>query len=312
MKKTFLFFILIIINSYIYSQSAEEYDKLAHNKMELKDYQYAMVLITKAIELDNKNQWYYLRQAEIEFNLTGPSEAIKIIRSAILLNKKESEPYNRAGTYYSSAGITDSAIAMYNYAIKFAKNDTLKNAYISNRGAAKYSNRDFEGAVIDFENVLIFNPEDIGALLNASSGYSELGMVNKAIDALKKIIAIDPGFIGSYGNLGFIYSELDSLDLALKYFNKVSELDPNDAVNYNNRGNNYYKKGDYINALKDINLSIKMYPSNSYAYRNLALVYIAMNKINEACTALSFANDYGFEKQYGTEVSELIKKHCKK
>jgi tRNA A37 methylthiotransferase MiaB len=72
-----------------------------------------------------------------------------------------------------------------------------------------------------------------------------------------------------------------------------------------------YKKGDYVNALHDINLSIKMYPTNSYAYRNLALVYIALNKMKEACTSLGYAMNYGFEKRYGPQVSELFMKYCK-
>lgn len=312
MKKSLSTFLLTILISFSFAQTAAEFDKMADKKMELKDYQYAMVLINKAIALDAKNKWYYLKKADIQFNLSGPAEAIKIVKTAILLDTKEAESYSRAGTYYSSAGWADSAIDMYNTAIKFAKNDTLKNYYISNRGAAKYGIRDFEGAVKDFESVLAFNPNEIGALINVSSAYSELGMVNKSIAALEKIITIDPNEPGSYGNLGFIYSDLDSLDLAIKYFNKVCELDPNDAINYNNRGNNYYKKGDYVNALKDINLSIKMYPTNSYAYRNLALVYIAMKKMNEACTALAYARENGFDQRYGPEVSDLIKKYCGK
>lgn len=311
MKKLLLILLQIMHCSFLICQTAEEFDNMAVKKIEIKDYNYAMNLIDKAIVLDNKNQWYLLRKAEIQFAISGPIDAIKIVKSAILLNKNEAEPYSRLGQYYSSVNMIDSAIEMYNEAIKLAPNDTLRNCYIVNRGVTKNGSRDFEGAVKDFETVLSFDPQNIGALINVSSAYSELGMINKSIEALKTIITIDPKEPASYGNLGFIYSDLDSLDLAIKYFNKMNELDPNDAINYNNRGNTYYKKGDYVNALKDINLSIKMYPTNSYAYRNLALVYIAMNKMSEACNALSFASNYGFEKNYGAEVSELIGKYCK-
>ncbi|HEY0031304.1 MAG TPA: tetratricopeptide repeat protein [Bacteroidia bacterium] len=312
MKKPLLLALLVCSISFSFSQTAEEYNDMAIKKTESKDYQYAMGLINKAIALDPKNQWYYLRKAEIQFELTGPMDAIEIVRSAIAIDKKESEPYNRAGGYYSSSGMGDSAITMYNRAIRYAENDTMKFTYIMNRGTAKSAIRDFEGAVKDFEEVLAYNPVDIAALNNVAACYDEVGLPNKTILTLKKLLALDPTFLGSYINLGFAYSNMDSLDLAISYFNKAVELDPNEGVIYNNRGYVYYRKGDLTNALKDINYSIKLYPTNSYAYRNLGLVYIAMNKTTEACAALNYAKDSGFEQRYGPEVGELIRKHCKK
>jgi tetratricopeptide (TPR) repeat protein len=312
MKKSLLIVLFASIVSVSYSQqTAEEFNDMAGKKMELKDYQYATVLINKAIALDKKNQWYLLRKADIQFSLTGPVDAIITAKAAIALDKKIAEPYNRLASYYDSGGMGDSAVMMYNEAINRAENDTAKNSYIMNRGTAKLGMRDFAGAVKDFEITLAFDPSNIGALNNISSGYAELGMTNKSIASLEKIIKLDPTFIGPYINLGFTYSDLDSLDLALKYFNKAVEMDPKEPLVYNNRGYVYYKKGDYASALADINYSIKMYPTNSYAYRNLALVYIAMKKMEEACTTLDYAREYGFEKRYGPEVEDLIKKYCK-
>ncbi|HET8964005.1 MAG TPA: tetratricopeptide repeat protein [Chitinophagales bacterium] len=301
-----------MVQLFSFSQTAEEFDSLSQKKVEQNDYQYAMVLVNKAIEKDSKNQWYYLHKADIQFKLSGPADAIKIIQSAILLDPKNPEPYNHAGVYYDSGGIIDSAIIMYNLAIANATNDTSRYAYILNRGVAKSSKRDFEGAVIDFETVLNFDPENIGALNNISPCYRQLGMPLKGIVCLKKIIALDSTFIGTYINLGFVYSELDSLQLSISFFNKALELDPGEATTYSNRGYVYFKMGDHTSALRDINRSIQLYPTNSYAYRNLALVYIALDKPTEACAALSYALNYGFEQRYGAEVSQLINRYCKK
>jgi tetratricopeptide (TPR) repeat protein len=293
------------------SQTATELSDMAQKKLEMKDYQYALVLIEKAIAKNDTNQWYYLTKAEIEFKLYGSKQALKSVFKAISINRKSPEPYSRAGSYYSSRNITDSAIYMYDHAIKYAPDDSSKNNYLLNRGSAKESVRDFEGARADYEKVLQFNPNDIAALNNIAGVYSELGMQRKGITYLKKIISLDPTFIGPYVNLGFIYSEMDSLDLALNYFNKALAIDAKEALVYNNRGYVYYKKGNYASALKDINYSIELYKSNSYAYRNLALVYIATKKKTETCDALRYAESYGFKDNYGDEVDELIKKHCK-
>ncbi|MCF8295921.1 MAG: tetratricopeptide repeat protein [Saprospiraceae bacterium] len=308
MKKIIVFF--LIISSLSYGQRASEFRDMAKEKIAQKDYQYALVLIEKAIALNDTNQWYYLTKSEIQIKLYGSREALKSINQAININNKRAEPYNRAGSCYLAVNIIDSAIIMYDLAIKYAENDTAKYSYIANRGSAKYRNRDFLEAIKDFEKVLEFNPQDIAALNNAANVYAELGKRDKSIECYKNIITIDENFIGSYINLGFNYSEMDSLDLSIEYFGKAIEMDSTQALIYSNRGYTYYKKGDYTNALKDINYSISLYPGNSYAYRNLALVYIATNKMDEACTVLGYALDYGFEKNYGNEVSELISKYC--
>lgn len=293
------------------AQSAKEYADMSDGKVNVGDYKYALVLINKAITLNDTNQWYRMQRSDIEFKLYGPREAINSILKAIPLNRKQAEFYNRAGSYYGSGGIIDSAIYMYNLAIKYATNDTAKYGYIQNRGAAKIGSRDFEGAKLDFEKALEFNPRDIASLNNIANIYDELGQKNKAILTLKKIIKLDSTFIGAYANLGFCYTDMDSISLAFQYFDHAIKLDPKDGSVYNNRGYAYYKMKNYTAALKDINHSISLYPSNSYAYRNLALVYIATNKKSETCETLKYAKDYGFEQWYGPEVNKLIAKHCK-
>lgn len=276
------------------------------------DFQYAMVLIEKAIALNDTDAWLLLDKAQVEFELNGPLYAVDVVNEAIALDPKFGEAYNRSGSYYESAGMIDSAIFMYDKAITFALNDTAKHSYILNRGTAKGGRQDFKGALADYEEVLKFNPNDISVLNNIAPVYRQLGMPDKAIASMKKVIALDSTFIGPYINLGFLYSKFDSLEMAIQFFDKALTIDPNEALVYNNRGYVYYQLGDYGKALKDINHSLTLYPTNAYAYRNLGLVYIGQGNMNEACMALRYALDYGFTQRYGNEVEELSAKHCKK
>ena len=303
--------IFIFLSVTLSAQTAKEYADMASAKMENKDYRNALAFIDRAIQLNDTNQWYLMDKADIELHLYGSRDAINTILKAIPLNRKNAEVYNRAGNLYGSGGLIDSAIYMYNFAIKYAKTDTAKFGYLQNRGTAKIGNRNFEGAKQDFEKALEFNPNEIATLNNIAGIYDELGEKNKAINTFKKIIKLDSNFVGGYVNLGFCYAEMDSAALAITYFNKALELEPKDGLIYNNRGYAYYKLKNYSAALKDINYSISLYPTNSYAYRNLALVYIATNKMSEACETLKFADYYGFEQRYGDEVKNLRAKHCK-
>lgn len=310
----YLSFILlwVFLIPFARAQTAEDFFEKAKIQEEKKDFQYASILIDKAIQLDDTNMWYWLEKADIQLNLDDSYLAIESIRKAIAIDSTQPEPYNRAGSYYQNRGIIDSAINMYDMAINLAPNDSSRFSYLHNRGSAKVSERDFEGGRLDYESVLKFDPNDIATLNNIASVYRQLDMPYKAIECLEKVISIDSLFIGPYINLGFAYSKLDSLDLAIKYFDKATEIDPDQPLIYSNRGYVYYKKGDYTKALTDINKSLEIYPTNAYAYRNLALVYLKTNNMQEACTVLDYAQYYGFTQRYGNEVEELINEHCKK
>lgn len=312
MKKLLLIFFIAGFICPAQSQTAAELAEMSSRKAAAKDYRGALTLINKAISLNDTNQWYYMDKADIEFSLYGLRPALMVLSQAKAINRKNPELYNRMAGYYMGVNMNDSAVSMYNVAIKMADTDTLKKNYLLNRGAAKENMRDFKGAVEDYEQVLAFNPNDLAALNNAAAAYDDLGRTDKSIAYLKKVIVIDPTFIGPYVNLGFIYSGMDSLDLAIRYFDKALSYEPGEALSYNNRGYVYYKKGDYKNALKDINHSLELLKGNSYAYRNLALVYLATQKSSEACDALETAKRFGFAENYGPEVDELIQKHCRK
>ncbi len=312
MKQLTICFFLIFISNCIFSQSSEDFFELAKKKEAQKDYQYASVLIDKAIQLNDTNSWYWLAKSEIQLHLKEPYLALTYIKKAISIDTTDAEPYNRAGSFFESSDLIDSAIYMYNIAIKFAKKDTIRYSYINNRANARTAIRDFEGARVDLESALSFDPNNIGVLNNIANVYAELGENKAAIHTLERLISIDSLFIGPYVNLGFIYSDMDSLDLSIRYFNKGLTIEPDNAVVFNNRGFAFYKMHEYAKAMSDINKSISLYPTNSYAYRNLALVYIATDKLYEACKALNYASEYGFTSRYGTEVDELMDKYCKK
>ncbi|MCR9252843.1 MAG: tetratricopeptide repeat protein [bacterium] len=297
--------------TFIFAQSYEDYERKSDEKYKEGDYQYAMVLINKAIQLNDTSVRLLLKKSDLEFELSGPREAFAIAKSASDLDKSNPMPYNQMATFYNSGGLIDSAIAMYNKAIELANSDLEKYMYISNRGTAKLGMRDFEGAAEDFEIVLEYDSMNFAALNNIFSVYQELGMFDKAINSLEKVLAIDSTLTGPYVNLGFLYSSMDSVELAISYFDKALEIQPNEPLVFSNRGYAYYQLGEYQKAFSDVNRSLELYPSNSYAYRNLALIYLATDSNEEACRALKYAYAYGFTQRYGSEVEDLLRKHCK-
>jgi tetratricopeptide (TPR) repeat protein len=312
MRILFLIVKLLLMGCHLFAQSGEEFYEKALQKEKQNDLPYASLLIDKAIGMEPGNIWYVLKKAEIHIGLKQYQEAVASISAAIAIDTTFSESYNFAGRFFSSGGFFQEAIEMYDQAIHYAKNDTLRHSYIMNRGTAKSVYMDYENALKDFEQVLAFNPESIGCLNNTAQTYVKLNQPQKAIETFKKVISLDGSFIGPYINLGLLYTELDSLDLAIEYFNQALEISSEEALLFSNRGFAYYKLGDYRLALRDVNKSLSMYPSNSFAYKNLALIYFALGKNEEACSALDYAEYYGYAKFYGQEVNELKSSKCTK
>ncbi|MEM9023138.1 MAG: tetratricopeptide repeat protein [Bacteroidota bacterium] len=291
-------------------QDVESLLEMAGQKIEQGDLQYAGTIIDKAIALDSTDHWLWLTKAELLFEAYGTPEAMEAVMKAQEIAPDSSEVYNFAGLFLGSGGFTDSAIIMYNQAIALAQNDTLKHSYILNRGWAKMGHRDFDGARVDYNTVLDFDPNNIAALNNLGMIYQELRQNELTIKTLKRIIAIDSASGFSYANLGFTYANMDSLDLAIRYLNQALEMGVDESMVLNNRGYAYYRKKDYQQALEDINASIAGYPTNAYAYRNLALVYIDLEQFDEACRTLQYALYYGYTSRYGDDVEQLVKTHC--
>ncbi|HPS83490.1 MAG TPA: hypothetical protein PLA88_04180, partial [Bacteroidales bacterium] len=139
----------------------------------------------------------------------------------------------------------------------------------------------------------------------------ELGKDDDVFKYLFRVIEIDSTFYGAYINIGFKYQLMGSHDKALEYFDKALVYSTDDPLLYSNRSYSRLMTGDLKGAMQDIEKSIKMYPGNSYAYRNRALIYIAMEKSEEACEDIQRALNNGFTEMYGDEVLTLQSKYCK-
>jgi tetratricopeptide (TPR) repeat protein len=293
------------------AQTAESLDSAAMLKLSQNKPLDALVLIEKAIELDNKNFWYLFDKAEIDLKLEYYSDVHNDLKKAIKIAPDSSEPYNRYGAFLQTTGNRDSSLLLFNQAISHSKEESDSLIYISNRGSVYLSFMEWPEAIKDYEYILSKKPEDIGALNNISSAYKHLNQTEKAIACLQKITVLDSAFLGPYVNLGMLYTEIDSFQQAMYYYNKALKLDANDPLVLNNKGFLHYRIKEYDKAISLINKSLSLYPSNSYAYKNRAKVYFAMSKITEGCNDLDAAKYYGFEKHYGEEVNELRKEYCK-
>jgi len=173
--------------------------------------------------------------------------------------------------------------------------------------------------------------------------YENVSQTDSALDCYLKILKIKPNYRPALNGAGSMFGEKGNYNRAFQYFSKLRSMDRNDflplsnfcyykslAGNYqeailygdtaltfagdstqigvvlNNRGYAKLQIGSIRQATIDINKSIKYLPTNPYAYKNLALVYIAEKKFDDACKAMNEAKRLGGI----VIVRDMISRYC--
>ena len=116
-------------------------------------------------------------------------------------------------------------------------------------------------------------------LLGASA--SQLGMLDKALEAYQEAIKLKPDFADAYCNMSVIFQNQGKLKEAIEACNKAISLKPNYAVAFNNRGNALKDQGKIKEAIKDYKNALAIKADYADAYYNMALAYNDESKFNE-------------------------------
>lgn len=309
MKKVFFIFFYFISLAAI-GQPVKELVARGQQLLGEKKYTEALDIYNKAFKRDSTKYDVFTGRGTAYFELKEFQKCFDDFSRAIELEPDSALAYHYRANLMYVLNYTDEAIADNTKAIERTSDEKFLLGCFINRGSAKEQKRDYKGAYEDFYRAYSYDTADLSVLNNLGTVLDELDRREEAIMYLKKAIKLDSNFVGPYVNIGFQYSLMGKYEESLVYFNKALELEKNEPLTLNNRGFTRYKLNDYPGALDDINKSIAFYPTNAYAYKNRALVYIALEKNEQACADLLKAKELQFEKQFGPEVNELLKKNC--
>ncbi len=270
----------------------------------------ALDVYNKAFKRDSTKYDVFTGRGTAYFELKEYQKCYDDFSRAIAIEPDSALAYHYRANLMYVLNYTDEAIADNTKAIERTTDEKFLLGCFVNRGSAREQKRDYKGAYEDFYRAYSYDTTDLSVLNNLGTVLDDLGRREEAILFLKKAIAIDSSFVGPYVNIGFQYSQIGRYEEALVYYTKALELEKDEPLTLNNRGFTRYKMNELEAALEDINRSILLFNTNAFAYKNRALVYLAMDKKEEACQDLQRAKELQFEKQYGPEVNELIKKNC--
>ncbi len=154
----YIILLLLFISASTQAQNVEKLQDLALEQYNKRKYLDAQTTIKKAIDKKPRDIDNRLIYSQILLGLDKVNEAEAQLLAILLIDKENAETYNRLATIYVSLNDLETGIEMYQKAIEYEPEDSIKFLYFNNMAASK----------------------------------GLLGKVNEAIEDLEKAYKIDP------------------------------------------------------------------------------------------------------------------------
>jgi tetratricopeptide (TPR) repeat protein len=92
----------------------------------------------------------------------------------------------------------------------------------------------YEQAVSYFDESIIKNPDNVGAITNKAIAYSKLGQLDLAIGYYDEALKIDPKYMPALNSKANALAQLGKFEDAISIYNAILDDDPAYAISQNN------------------------------------------------------------------------------
>lgn len=135
-----------------------------------------------------------------------------------------------------------------------------------NQGLEKLAQQNIKGALQNFNQALLMNPNHERAYRMRGDLLRQMGNNHKAIEDYTQAIKKNSNFSTTYVSRGKAYEAVGKYPEAIEDYTKALELYPEDGFGYSYRGAIYTKLGENQKAIADFNKAIEFNPSRPEAY----------------------------------------------
>jgi serine/threonine-protein kinase len=149
-----------------------------------------------------------------------------------------------------------------------------------------------EDAIREFQQALLDDPVNFGAVQELAEVYENLGRLEKAEETYKQAIKLKPSYWHGYSRLGYFYYIYGRNVEAEKTYRRSTELMTENVLDYNNLIAVYYLLGqdDQAEAMFEKSIAIK---PNSDAYSNMGTIYFFQRRYADALAMYEEAIELG-------------------
>ena len=150
----------------------------------------------------------------------------------------------------------------------------------------------YEDAIKEYQQALLDDPVNFGALHQLALVYENLGRLEKAEEAHKEAIKSKSSYWCGYSRLGYFYYIYGRNAEAEKMYRRSTELMTENVLDYNNMIAIYYLLGqnDQAEAMFEKSIAIK---PGSVAYSNMGTIYFFQRRYADALAMYEEAIELG-------------------
>jgi len=191
----------------------------------------------------------------------------------------------------------------------------------------KYQNKDFYGALIDYNLAIKYNPVNYKLYLCRSIVYIELNEYQKAItdldtamiyeindaevhfyrayiyykenndsnslEGFNRAILLNPSYAEAYYYKSMIFLRNNDTIFSQKNLDTAIMLSPDEFIYYFKRAKIHYQTGNFKTALPDYQKCTELRPANAESFYNLGMTYYKLNDNENACQSWYQASKLG-------------------
>ncbi|SHM86306.1 TPR repeat-containing protein [Cyclobacterium lianum] len=175
----------------------------------------------------------------------------------------------------------------------------------STQGDYYYNEGQYEEAIMAYASYLENRPNNVKALYNKGRAHEELNDFKQAEESFKLALKQDPKNIQVLLSLSNLYHNNERPELALMYADNAVQVSGAPSTAYFLKARSMHRLGNVDEALREYNTAIKMSPKNGQMFYYRGMLYVATEKVSEACDDFKSAAENGFE-----QADEAIKNYC--
>jgi tetratricopeptide (TPR) repeat protein len=171
----------------------------------------------------DKDPWTYITEGNDFFEKKDYDSAVKIYTKAIQLDPRFADAYYARGNARYDKKEYDKAIEDYNKAIELDPKDV--DAY-NGRGSAWYYKKKYDKAIEDFNKAIELDPKDALAYSNRAEVWAQTKEFNKAITDANYAIKLDANLADAYNSRGFVYEKMGKREEAKQDYKRALQIEP--------------------------------------------------------------------------------------
>jgi len=180
------------------------------------------------------------------------------------------------------------------------------------KGVIYFAVKDYKQSEVFFQRAVELKPDYSEARFNLCSLYLTTGNVDGAVEQCSKAASdvVYKQRVNAITLLGTAYFRKGDINKAKGYYEQALQLNPAFVFTHNELGKLYMATGQEKEAIEEFRRAVEGYDQYDEAHYNLALAYLKVGKIENACQSFSKTAQISPNSVFGVNAKSYINSLC--